>query len=42
MPWAMGRRRAMIMSRKEKEILKLRASRYSVLHMDWVATDKFP
>ena len=36
MPWAMERGRAMVMDGERKDVLKLGASRYSVLHMDWV------
>ena len=39
MPWAMESGRAMVMDGERKEILKLGASRYSALHMDWVTME---
>lgn len=39
MPWAMESGRAMVTGGEGKEVLKLRASRYSVLHMDWVTVE---
>lgn len=39
MSWAMESRRTMLTGGEGKEVLKLRASRYSVLHVDWVAME---